>query len=606
MRLRTLLHELHRRHVFKAAVAYLGVAFLIIQVLDIFIPAFDVSNYLLQFFIVVLVLCFPLWLVISWFYDITEDGVVKTEKIIYEEEHLSTKSVNLNKVIITSLTFIVIVLIVNTIRIKADSKNVAVMEVTPEPKFKSSIAVLAFDDYSKEGNMEYFADGMSEEIMNRLAQSKDLKVSGKTSSFSYKNKIVNHRIIARELDVEYYLDGSVKPYKDLIRISVQLIDAADGSNVWSKTFDRKFEDVLFIQDDIACTLADQLEVTLLNEDLKGRKVDPEAYILYLKAKELLNKHLKASTLQADSLITRSLEIDRSYAPSWAVLSQVIYAKTYHYLLLDKAHGSETGIYAAKKAVELDSMNTNGYCGLSSFAWQKRQPPLSDKYLKKALLISPNDPELLRKVGHFALKTNRLNEAKKYFDKSVLLDPKNPTEEAFHQRGFLYWALGNLEEAERDLLRSYELGLTNTFKNYELSLINRDKGNLVEALKLAEKEKDPYLQKILKCTIYFAMGKQAESLELLEEFKVHPSDGNDPMVIHSEAEHNFEIACLYAYMGNNDEAFAYLDKAFEHVLTWLDWFFTCPELNNLHKDPRWEEYVKRLGKEYNYDFLHTNP
>lgn len=603
MRFKTLLQELHRRHVFKASITYLVVGWLIIQVLSVLVDAFDIPTYLMQFSIVVLLVCFPIWLAISWFYDITEDGIVKTKKIAYDEEYVSTKSINLNKVIITSLSVIVIMLVANTFRIKSDQKNMAMPTATMGADNKPSIAVLALADYSKEGDQEYFTDGMSEEITNRLAQSRDLKVIGRTSSFSYKDKKVNHRIIGEELDVDYYIEGSVRPSNDTIRITVQLIDVTDGSHVWSKIYDRKIEDVLFIQDEIACITADLLKVTLLSDDRRHREVDPEAYILYLKALEALYRYNKVSTLQADSLINKSLEIDDTYAPSWAVLSQVIFAKTYYYFLLDKEVGSETGIQAAKKTVELDSMNANGYTWLSLFAWQDRQPKLSEEYLKKVFLIAPNNPLFLRRTGNFALRTNRLSHAKVFFDQSVLLDPKN--KEAFQQRGFYHWALGNVEEAERDLLKAYELGLPNTFKNYELTLINRDKNKLGEALKLAEKEKNPYLQKLLQCSIYFAMGRQAESLELLEQIKTYPHDDNGDMSLDSEAEHNFEIACLYAYMGNADEAFAYLDNAFEHVLIWPEWLFTMPEFNNLHDDPRWELYVQRLGKEYNYDFLASN-
>lgn len=602
MSFETLFQELHRRHVFKAAVAYLVVGWLIVQVLDTFFPTFGVPNYLLQFSIVVLLVCFPIWLAISWFYDITEDGIVKTKKITYEEEHLSTKSVNLNKVIITSLSVIVILLIANTFRMKSVQKNSILMETTMNPDYKSSVAVMAFADYSKEGDHEYFADGMSEEIINKLAQSKDLKVSGRTSSFFYKDKNVHHRIIGKELGVNYILEGSVKPSNDMVRIMVRLIDITDGSHIWSHIFDRKFEDVLFTQDEIAGIVADRLEVTLLSEDVRRRKVDPVAYELYLKAMEALHFWEKAGALKADSLITRSLEIDNTYAPSWAVRSRVIYAKTYYYFLLDKEVGTETGTYAAKKAVELDSMNTMGYRWLSYFAWQDRQPKLSEEYIEKALMLAPNESLNLVFAGNLAFKGNRHNEAKKFLDKAVLLDPKNGA--VYPSRGYLYWSLWNLHEAEKDLLKAYELGFQLGLKNYQMSLLNRDKNNLDEALLWMEKEKNPFVQKLLECSIYYAMGRQTESLELLEQIKAYPRDENWDMFLYTEAQHNFVIAQLYAYMDNADEAFAYLDKAFEHVLIWPESLFRFQTFINLHDDPRWEQYVQRLGKEYNYDFLGT--
>ncbi len=603
MRFKTLLHELHRRHVFKAGVAYLVVTWLLVQVLSIFIPAFEVSEELLQFAIVVMLACFPVWLIISWFYDITEDGIVRTQKIDHEEELVSTKSVNLNKVIITSLSVIVILLIVNTFRMKAEQKSVVETELVVGPDFKSSVAVLAFADMSQEKDHEYFADGMSEEIINKLAHARELKVIGRTSSFSYKNKEVTIRTIARELDVDYVLEGSVRPSKDVVRITVQLIDVKDGSHIWSDTFDRNIEDVLLTQDEIAAIVAERLKVTLLTEDLRHKKVDPEAYDLYLKAVEAINCYDEVSTLRADSLITRSLELDLNYAPSWTILSRVIFAKTYYYFLLDEEYGSETGIHAAKRAVELDSMNSGGYDWLSLFAWQNRQPEVSEYYLEKALNLAPNDPLLLVKAGNFSIRTNRLEEAHAIFNKALLLDPKNMM--AFRRRGFLHWNKGNLREAEIDISKAYDLGLPDYLKNYEFSLLYRDQNRLDEATRLMELEKNLYLQKLLRCSIYYAKGRQQESIKLLEEIKASPQDVNWQMALDSEAEHHFEIACLYAYMDNADEAFVHLDKAFEHVLIWPEWLFTMPELNNLHTDPRWEEYVDRLGIEYDYDFLHRS-
>ena len=604
MRLKTIFQELHRRHVFKAGVAYLVVAWLIVQILSILIPAFDVPNNLLQFSIVVLLVCFPIWLVISWFYDITENGIIRTRKIIYDKEYVSTKSVNLNKVIITSLSVIVTLLIVNTFRMKADHKNLSTTEAINSPDFKSSVAVLAFADLSQERDQEYFADGMSEEIIHKLAHNKDLKVIGRTSSFSYKHENVTHHTIAEELDVAYILEGSVRPSKEKVRITVQLIDVADGSHIWSDTFDREIEDVLFTQDEIADIVADRLKVTLLNEDLRLRKVDPVAYDLYLKAVEAINCYDEVSTLKADSLITRSLEIDMSYAPSWTVLSQVIFAKTFYYFLLDRDYGFDAGIRAASKALELDSLNSNGYALLSLYSWQNKQTDLSLHYLKNAVKVAPNDPMILVQAANSALRRNRLTEAKSYFEKAILLDPKNML--AFRRRGFLHWALGNLEEAEEDLLRAYDLGLPDYLKNYELAMLHRDKNDLDEASRFMEKEANPYLQLLLKCSIYYSMGRMAESLELMDQIKAFPDDQNRDMYLDSEAEHYFEIACLYAYMNNADDAFVYLDKAYAHVLIWPEWLFTMPEFNNLHEDPRWEQYVNRLGKEYDYNFLGDNP
>ncbi len=616
MSTQTLFRELHRRHVFKSGIAYMVVSWLVVQVLETLVSAFKLPDDLMQFFIVVMFVCFPIWLLISWFYDITEDGIVRTKNIPEDGDTPSTKNVNLNKIIITSLAVIVILLIVNTFRMKAENKNLK-MEVATEnligkegdntPQFKTSIAVLAFANMTPEQDYDYLGDSMSEEIINRLNQIKDLKVSGRTSSFSFKNREVTHHTIAKELGVAYLLEGSIRISKEVVRITAQLIDASDGSHVWSQSFDRKMEDVLIIQDEIACIVADKLEVSLLNEDVRQRKADIEAYLYYLKANEALNKYDRSNTLAADSLIRKSLEIDNSYAPSWTVLSLVYFRKANHYALLEPNEGYDKGIEAAMKAVELDPNNAMGYSMLSLFAWQNKQANLAEKHLKRALDLSPNDPLILFQAGKLALRTNQLKKAKRYLDRSIELDPNNDLffgarDIGYYTRSFLNWTLGNLDEAGDDLLRAYTLALPDYLKNYEMALLQRDRGQYEAAIYRIGKEEDPYLRQLLECSVYFAMGRQEESLQILEKLKTYTEDLGLKDHVASVAEYHYEIACLYAYMEDKDNAFAYLDKSFEHVVIWPDVFFTTPEFKNLHSDPRWEQYLNRLGSEFDYDFM----
>lgn len=609
MRFQTLFRELHRRHVFKAGVAYAVVAWTISQVLSIMIPAFELPDELLAFSIVVMLVCFPIWLAISWFYDLTEDGIVRTKNLSEDEEPVSTKSVNLNKVIITSLSVLVILLIVNTFRMKAEIKNVTSPVSTESamgeeelglPQYKTSVAVLAFADMSPGQDHAYFAHGMSEEIIHKLAYTRDLKVIGRTSSFSYENKEVTHHTIAEELDVAYILEGSIRFSNDIVRITAQLIDVSDGSHIWSQTFDREIEDVLYTQDEIAKIVAEKLKVSLLNEDVRLRKVDPEAYALYLKASNALNGYNEEGTLIADSLIRRSLDIDRSYAPSWTVLSQVIFREIYHYFNMEPGFGHDEGVQAAMKALELDTQDALAHTWLAQYEWQNRRADLAEHHLITAIRISPNDPAILFQAGKFALKTNRMNSAKQYLDKAILLDPRNDV--AYYTRGFLNWTLGNLDDANNDFIKAYNLDLPDDFKNYEMALLCRDKGKYNEAVLWMKQEENSFLRLLLKCGIYHAMGKKAEALELLEQIKDYPENEDWQMYMVTDAEHNYEIACLYAFMGDTDNAFTYLDKAFEHLIIWPERIFTSPEFKKIQGDHRWEAFLIRLGIAFNYDFF----
>ena len=606
MRSRTLFRELHRRHVFKAGVAYAVVAWLIVQVLSIMIPAFDLPEDLMPFSIVVLLVCFPIWLAISWFYDLTEDGIVRTRNIQENEETVSIKNVNLNKVIITSLSVLVILLIVNTFRMKAETKNLLESAVFEAP-FKSSIAVLAFDDMSPDHDHEFFADGISEEITNKLYGIKDLKVIARTSAFSYKNRKVTHQTIAKELDVAYLLEGSVRLSKNVFRITVQLIDGSDGSHLWSENFDREIEDILITQDEIASIVAERLEVSLLIDDARRGKVNPEAHANYLKANKALREYSEQGTRIADSLIRKSLEIDRTQAAYWNILSQVIFRKTYHYSRKAPKEGHYEGVLAAMKAIDLDARDAVAYSWLSRFEWQNKRADLAEQHLNTALGLSPNDPSILFQAAKFALRTNQLDNAKKYLDRAILLDPMGevsyePRDVAYYTRSFLNWTLGHLDEAERDLHKAYDMALPDYLKNYEMALLCRDKGKYEEALYRLENEDDPYLRKLLECSILYATGKEKAALQVMEELKTYLKKADPKLFVISEEEHSYEIACLYAYMGDRDNAFAYLDKAFETIMIWPDRFFTTPEFNVLHEDPRWDAFLIKLGNTFSYNFL----
>ncbi len=584
----------------KAAVAYLVVAWLILQVLSIMIPAFKIPYQTLQFSIVIMMIGFPIWLVINWFYDITKEGVVKVQKEELETEHVSVKSGNLNKIIITTLSIIVALLLFNTFRMSAEKKANESIEIPEVPRFKSSVAVLAFDDMSPGHDKEHLADGMSEEILNKLSRYKELRVIGRTSTFYYKKNKATIADIGKELDVAYILEGSIRQSRDIFRITVQLIDVSDGSHVWSHIFDRTIEDALKVQDEIATVVAKRLEVTLLNKEVRQHDLDPEAYDLYLKANQEANKYQKEGIVKADSLVRRSLELDGTYSPAWALLAWVTYSKAFEYFLLKPEVAIESGKLAAQKAVENDSTNAMGYVWQSKFSWQMKNVDQAETFIQKALDIAPNDPRVLEQAGNFSLYVNMIDEAEVYFEKSIMLDPRRRL--ANYKMAFIKWVQGDTDEALRYLETVYAYGLPDYLKNYELALIYRDRGELEKAIEWMEKVEDPYLRMLSECSIQYALGKESEARGIMKKIKTVTFEDVETGTINSNPEYYYELACLYAYMKQADSAFIYLDRAYEHVLNMPEYFFTMPDFNNLKEDPRWEAYLKRMGEDMRYDFL----
>ena len=466
-------------------------------------------------------------------------------------------------------------------------------------EFKSSIAVLPFTDMSEAKDQEYFVDGISEEIIHQLAKYRDLKVSGRTSSFYYKDRKTSLDQIGQELDVANLLDGSVRKSGDRFRITVQLINVSDGLQIWSDSFDREVEDVLYIQEEIASIIARRLNVTLLNEDVRLRKVDPVAYELYLKSKRLMTQAQEWPTEVADSLIKKSISIDSTYAPAWEQLAFITYNKTFYYENIDREEGLSLGKSAIMKALNLDSENPHPYIRLAYFEWESKDVHAVLELIERAYDIAPNDDNVLSASGTIALRTNELEKAKTFLIRAKEVNPKSIG--TLYQLGILQWHLGELENAESNFRLIYELDPEDYLENYHMAAIYRDMDNYDKALEYINKERNPYIRLFLKSSYAYAIGETNEANILVDEFKHYPEDSFRMEVVSTPEQHYYELAIIYAYMRDADNAFVCLDKAYDHIRHFTDWIFCQPEFINIQSDPRWDELIDRLNDEFNYNF-----
>ncbi|NND14944.1 MAG: hypothetical protein HKN89_01320, partial [Eudoraea sp.] len=345
MKFKDYFNELKRRNVLKSAIAYLVVAWLITQVVATVLPAFGAPEYLLKWSLVILALGFPVWLIFAWVYEITPEGLKKTIDIEPEESISRKTSSRLNKLIITTLTLALVVLLID--RFTRDSAQVVEYG-------DNSIAVMAFADMSPKQDHEYFSDGISEELLNLLAKIPKLKVISRTSSFSYKGKDAKATDIGQELNVSHILEGSIRKSGDMIRVTAQLIRTSDGTHEWSHTYDRKLDSIFKIQDEIAAEVSNELEISLLGgETLKSKTVDPEAYNLYLQAKHLTKRTTKEGYIEAEAKIIESIALDSTYAPAWECLAGIYNTGTYNFSIRESNEGIRLGLEAAHKAIELD-------------------------------------------------------------------------------------------------------------------------------------------------------------------------------------------------------------------------------------------------------------
>jgi len=260
--------QLKRRNVIRVAALYVVVSWLILQVADVLVDAFELPNWSMRLLIAILLLGFPLALAFSWIFELTPEGVMR-ETEISEGSNRRFARRTLNIAIALLLTLGIGI--------------VAIERIIPEDVPARTIAVLPFVNMSDDPGNEYFSDGLSEELLNVLAEIRELKVTARTSSFAFKNKETDIPTIARQLNVANVLEGSVRKSGNQIRITAQLIDAASGYHLWSETYDRTLDDIFEVQDEIAAAVVDALRLSLLGEEPRVRQTTPEAFSAYLQA-----------------------------------------------------------------------------------------------------------------------------------------------------------------------------------------------------------------------------------------------------------------------------------------------------------------------------------
>src|SRR5947199_789704 len=309
MNTRKFFGELRRRNVYRVAVAYAVVAWLLIQIATQVFPFFEIPNWAVRLVVLLLIIGFPVALILAWAFELTPEGLKRTETA--DAEHLPTR--------FRTRTWIYVVVITGAISIGVfyfgryrSSKQSESTELSAK-----SIAVLPFENLSRDSDNAYFADGIQEEILTRLAKIADLKVISRTSTQRYQSKPGNLSEIAKQLGVANILEGSVQKAADQVRVNVQLINALTDAHLWAETYDRKLTDIFAAETEIAKTIDETLQAKLTgsekNSIAKAPTANPEAYELYLKGRFFWNKRTGEDLHKAIGYFEQAIAKDPNYA-----------------------------------------------------------------------------------------------------------------------------------------------------------------------------------------------------------------------------------------------------------------------------------------------------
>jgi len=385
--------ELSRRNVIRVAIAYAVASWVLLQIVDVISPIFELPLWAPKLIFLILAIGLVPALIFAWAFELTPEGIKKESEVDRSGSITPHTGRKLNLIIIGSLVVAVVLLLVD--RQFSDPANVPEEVVAAISETEKSIAVLPFVNMSSDAEQEFFSDGITEEILNSLASEKSLKVAGRTSSFAFKGQNDDLRRIGEALGVAHILEGSVRKAGEQVRITAQLVQVDNGFHLWSETYDRELTDVFAIQDEIANEILKQLRSQLLSDEdlvvVEAKRTNPVVYDLYLRAKQRLYTRNSSEIKIAMDELDKAIQLDPEYAPAFAqrgVATMLMSEQQYGDIPDDEAN--RRGKRFVDQALSLDENLAEGWAALGLYY---TNIPAGSEYaidhLTKALSINPN-------------------------------------------------------------------------------------------------------------------------------------------------------------------------------------------------------------------------
>jgi serine/threonine-protein kinase len=588
--------ELKRRNVYKVAITYAVVAWLLIQAASILLPTFEAPTWVMKALVVFLALGFIISVMISWAFEATPEGLKRTENVP-PDAVLPTWSPRKFATFIVAVAVIAAGLLAfNLFR----TKSVA-LPTTATPITNKSVAVLAFANLSDDKGSEYFSDGISEELLTVLQKIPGLHVAARTSAFSFKGKNATAQEIGQKLGVAHLVEGSVRKAGDVVRIAARLTQANTGEEQWSENYTRNLKDVFAVQTEIAQTIVEQLRGRLTGGAAnpttkaeiqaevraagKGGTKSVEAHEAYLQGRFFINRHSEKETDQARVAYQRAVELDPKFALAWAGLAQA-HIWYCNFATEGGQKGFNDHLTAAREAVQRalilepdlpEALSARSLIETNfDYNWKG-----AAETLRKALALAPQDPALLMQAGNLAAARGEKTQSLEFDRRAVALDPVNAL-----AREYLASALsvtGKQEEARAEYARAIELNPSAPNSHAGAGLTYLLEGKFEEAAVAAQKDAADWARLLIMSCARWSQKRVPESDAALAELIANTSETGA-----------YQIAEVYGYRNDKDHAFEWLERARRQRDAGLPGLRADTLLPNLHDDPRWNAFLRTMG------------
>jgi len=577
--------ELKRRNVYKVAVAYIVAGWALSQGIAQVFPVFDIPNWIIRLIVLLIIIGLPIALVLAWTFELTPQGIKRTETADAMPETARQKKHTWIYVVVIAGLFSIGLFFLG----RYSAKNATPRQSEAATVSQKSIAVLPFDNLSRDPDNAYFCEGVQDEILTRLAKVADLKVISRTSTQHFKSTPDNLPQIAKQLGVAHILEGSVQKSNDQVRVNVQLINALTDAHLWADTYDRKLTDIFAVESEVAKNIAETLQARLSGSEkssiAKTPTVNPEAYELYLKGRFFWNKRTGTDLRKAIDYFNQAIAKDPNYALAYVGLADS-YLLLSSYAAVSPAESLPPARSALKKALELDDSLAEAHASFGLLATLELDLHRALDELKRAVELKPNYATAHHWLSLAHLTLAQFDSAISEAKRAIELDPLSLVINA--DTSWIYFSARRYDEAEAQVRKTLEIGPQFFLAHYYLGEVLQFKGHLSEAIaefqKAFELNNDPYSLAMLG-QAYARNGQRDEAQKILARL-------NEEAKSHYVAP--YALALVQIALGDKDRAIEELEHAYaEGATNYLFVIKVDPLLDDLRGNPRFDALVQKV-------------